>query len=693
MLISQLTTPGDAHLTDRDLISNGDDADAALGHLVRSPSPVRGHSSPLSNQRLGTRLRHSPVTTEFVRRHDRAGPKSEGESLRIARLDVEGGFLDGISIEFSPGLNVLIGSRGVGKTSVIETLRFVLGAPFFTAEARERSKQQITSILAGGAARITLVDDKSGGEVTVTRSVRDSAPQSQGDRSAITVLAQNEVEAVGAQPHGRLALLDRFSQVDVASAEVTALLADLRSLGREAQVGTIANDRLDDRAAELQHVPSLLAAATDEQQQALANVQATEADKQALERLRQSSAAVVSQRELVSATLEASESAGRQLLGVLESFKVIEHLDLSKDTSSQLGAANDHLRRARSGLDQAILANTEARAELNDVLAHLDSQQSVIDIEARALRTQLEALQTGLGEITRRVDELREQMAHLESIKEQIAGSQAMRVDIARRRRTAFTALERVRAGIAEGRIRGGEQLSQALAPHIRMTVRPGASHAAVTDALVSLLKGSGIHYNTLAPQLLTQVSALELAELVDAADPRSLAQKAGITDERAQAVTAFLHDQDLGSLLTAPVHDAADLWLLDGGDYKPASELSIGQRCAAVLPILLRSESDVVIVDQPEDHLDNGFIGRALTEFLRRRSGDAQFIFASHNANIPVLGEADRIVHLQSDGRRGFVVHQGPLDDPQSVRAVTEVMEGGREAFQRRAAFYGDRP
>ena len=52
-------------------------------------------------------------------------------------------------------------------------------------------------------------------------------------------------------------------------------------------------------------------------------------------------------------------------------------------------------------------------------------------------------------------------------------------------------------------------------------------------------------------------------------------------------------------------------------------------------------------------------------------------------------LGEADFVVRLGSDGRRGFVEHAGELTAPATVRAITSVMEGGVEAFERRAAFY----
>ena len=94
--------------------------------------------------------------------------------------------------------------------------------------------------------------------------------------------------------------------------------------------------------------------------------------------------------------------------------------------------------------------------------------------------------------------------------------------------------------------------------------------------------------------------------------------------------------------------------------------------------------------MDQPEDHLDNAFIVDTIVSRICARAPEQQLLLSTHNANIPVLGDADQVILLRSDGRRGFVAHQGPLDDPVTVEAITSVMEGGIEAFRKRAAFYG---
>jgi len=130
---------------------------------------------------------------------------------------------------------------------------------------------------------------------------------------------------------------------------------------------------------------------------------------------------------------------------------------------------------------------------------------------------------------------------------------------------------------------------------------------------------------------------------------------------------------------------------LLDGTSFKSTDFLSMGQRCTAVLPIILRHNERIIVLDQPEDHLDNAFVVGTLVKAIRTRGGSAQTIIATHNPNIPVLGSADFVAHLESDGDRCFVQVAGALDDVAVVNSITNIMEGGREAFQRRAAFYAE--
>ena len=101
-------------------------------------------------------------------------------------------------------------------------------------------------------------------------------------------------------------------------------------------------------------------------------------------------------------------------------------------------------------------------------------------------------------------------------------------------------------------------------------------------------------------------------------------------------------------------------------------------------------------IVDQPEDDLDNRFITDDVVPRMREEKRRRQFLFSTHNANIPVIGDAELIVGLDAFGEaetgkaRIRPEHMGSIDTPRVRELVEEILEGGKEAFERRRRKYG---
>ena len=98
------------------------------------------------------------------------------------------------------------------------------------------------------------------------------------------------------------------------------------------------------------------------------------------------------------------------------------------------------------------------------------------------------------------------------------------------------------------------------------------------------------------------------------------------------------------------------------------------------------------MIIDQPEDNLDNAFIAESLIVSIRKNKLFRQYVFATHNANIPVFGDAELIVAMEEREGNGYVVKDGIGSiDTSSVReCVIRILEGGREAFIMREEKYG---
>jgi ABC-type cobalamin/Fe3+-siderophores transport system ATPase subunit len=115
----------------------------------------------------------------------------------------------------------------------------------------------------------------------------------------------------------------------------------------------------------------------------------------------------------------------------------------------------------------------------------------------------------------------------------------------------------------------------------------------------------------------------------------------------------------------------------------------SLGQRASAlILFVLSQKENDVIIIDQPEDDLDNQTIYEDVIKLIQGMKSEVQFIFATHNPNIPVLGDAD-LVHACSFMDDKGAVRSGSIDDNATQRRIVKIMEGGKEAFDRRKEIY----
>ena len=204
-------------------------------------------------------------------------------------------------------------------------------------------------------------------------------------------------------------------------------------------------------------------------------------------------------------------------------------------------------------------------------------------------------------------------------------------------------------------------------------------------------LQGSGLKYGALSEALARDLLPFVLLRYVEGENVKGLAHAANIPEQRAdRVIQALKTEHGVMALASAHLSDSVDFKLQDGAVLKSVADLSTGQKCAATLPIVLTDNTRLVILDQPEDHLDNQFlVGTVIESLIRRTEAGAQTVVATHNPNIPVLGSASLVAYLKSDGSHGAVIDSGPFDLPSVVETITNLMEGGRDAFDARVAFY----
>jgi ABC-type Mn2+/Zn2+ transport system ATPase subunit len=135
---------------------------------------------------------------------------------------------------------------------------------------------------------------------------------------------------------------------------------------------------------------------------------------------------------------------------------------------------------------------------------------------------------------------------------------------------------------------------------------------------------------------------------------------------------------------------DLTCIYLDVGGNKKSLDEVSLGQKCTTLLSLIMLDSEFPLVLDTPEEGLDNMFVFDSVVKNLRAIKEKRQVVIATHNANIPVSGDSELIICLESDGKHGRTSCKGSIDEQQMKERVQEVLEGGKDAFALRKKKYG---
>jgi len=151
--------------------------------------------------------------------------------------------------------------------------------------------------------------------------------------------------------------------------------------------------------------------------------------------------------------------------------------------------------------------------------------------------------------------------------------------------------------------------------------------------------------------------------------------------------------DKTLHTLINFIPEDRITINIINEGQALSINEGSPGQKTAAVLAFILNQGKHPLVIDQPEDDLDNSLILNLIVENIRRLKSSRQIIIATHNPNIPVLGDAEGIIMLDRD-KDGKVIFKdnkktGCIEEKTIKKGICDIMEGGIEAFKRREDKY----
>lgn len=620
----------------------------------------------------------------------------------ILHMRVSGGYLDGVEVDFSEHLNTVIGGRGTGKSSLLECLRYALEIPPKGKQAQKLHQEVIKENLGRSAGRIELKvvsSAQNGRQYLVSRRfgeppiVRDS----NGDVSTlhprdllpgIDIYGQNEIYELAQDETSRLQLLDRFLPEDSDFAGRSSELH--KHLQHNQQKLAKALSDYDDLKAEVERLPKL-----EEQVQGFQNlgIQEKLAKTSLLARERQ-----IAQRS--------NEEVQHLRDGLTALNDNLPDLTFLSDKALDGLPDADQLRPIRVILDRLQQSFTKHLRAMDEELAEGDQQirtqlalwQQALQRNELELEKALRSLPAMAGksgqEVGTAYQRLMQEIERIKPMKSRLSNFESLRDNLRQERRNLLAGLSDLRNQRTQALQKAAKKLNKRLEGKLKVDIVPEADRTPLKRFLMDCrLEGIG-------EKRLAWIDEQEIL------NPLSLAQDIqkgaatlqvdwGFTPTMAEAL-AKLQPSQIMALEALELDHRVDIFLnVAHGKVEPVfralNRLSTGQQCTAILHMLLLENADPLIMDQPEDNLDNAFIADRIVTELRDAKTSRQFLFATHNANIPVFGDAEWIgvfTASENQGSLGFEA-QGSIDVPVIRDQVASILEGGRDAFIQRKEKY----
>lgn len=621
---------------------------------------------------------------------------------KVLRMTITGGYLDGVRVDFSDHLNTVIGGRGTGKSTLLECLRYALDFPPKGRQALKHHQEIIKENLGRAAGRLELMvlsSAQNGRQYTVSRRYGEPPIVRDLDGNVSTLLprdllpgidiyGQNEIYELAQDETSRLQLLDRFLPQD---GDYESKSTDVHRRLTENQRKLVKSfSDLDDVKAQVDRLPKL-----EEQLRGFEELGIKE-------KLAKTSL-IAREREIAKGAAESVRSLQDALADFRSSMPDLafisdEALEGLPDVA-QLTA----VRTTLEGISQVFTGHlTSMTTLLDEASGKLNVQQDAwqqaiqgheVELE-KALRTLPSAAGKSGQEVGAAYQRLMGDIERIKPMKAKLSTHEGQGNTLKQERRNLLAELSDLRGQRIQALQKAAKRLNRRLQGKLKVEIVPEADRSPLLNFLLDC-KLEGVGEKRLAwIEEAETISPLSLAQSIQnrSADVQ---QEWGVTQMVAEALTK-LQPSQLMELEALELDHRVDISLnVAHGQadpvFRPLSKLSTGQQCTAILHMLLLENVDPLIMDQPEDNLDNAFIAERIVTELRSAKTSRQFLFSTHNANIPVFGDAEWIGVFTAAENLGCLglEAQGSIDVPMIRDQVASILEGGRDAFIQRKEKY----
>lgn len=592
----------------------------------------------------------------------------------IESISFQGGKFDGQTIMFSRELNTLIGIRGSGKSSILEAVRYVLG---LTAQMDKDYKESLVKNVFGSGGKATLnVIDKHGKHYSVSRIL--------GERINVLDETGNDLNI---NPISLFDGVQYFGQKDLSSSadHENGLLEKLISgrIGQPSNLDNCVNELIKtvERLLDVSKIPQQMTEVTTQQTELEHKLSIFE-EKGVADKLKKQSGYATDTAKL--------DAVKNRIDAVLRDIRTA----FSKNSvvSSALDGYSSDFNKDIFGDVSIVLSSIDAQlAQIGSCIVEIEKQRSGMDDLISRLKERIDSLADEFAEIKREikddtldVDSFVKMTAELQKTKEKLKqlseeASSKSKIE------ASFTKATRERNEALLATYNAYKAETERINQNqteLKIEITFKGDREGFKAQLKNDFKGTGISdikYQAICDSFTDYAAIIEDWIVCDGSKLKGI-----VTPGEYVKLEDKLRGQ-YEELLNRQVENKVDIYY----HGKLLRQHSIGQRASAlILFILTQDDNDIIFIDQPEDDLDNKVIYDEVITAIAQKKPYMQFIFATHNANIPVLGDSERVLVVEFQESR-IDVAQGNIDLDSTHKQIVDIMEGGKEAFDKRQLIY----
>lgn len=614
-------------------------------------------------------------------------------------------FKNPLKINFSSKLNCIMGGRGTGKSTI---LHMILSTINSNAEFDKTTFGILKSNLGEGQIIIDI-EDQYGKNYKVVKTFNEDPQPYLLPTETFTPIEHVEnniecdiykaaaIEEIGMSGRNRLALIDKML-----GEEVGLLISEIekKQIKLDDNAHFLKNEnskikQLEEKISDYENAESDLRNHKKEQPEDIITKEKEQfemADKN--EKLRFAEKRFVEGVNIeVKDFINNSEEQILKIKNLLESKSIeFSNKELLESFINDVETQSKKIiKTIQDSHNIAIIISDKTKQfleKLNQV--HQKQQNAFVNLKQKFEKHKLYYSQ--YNNLSKRVDEKKVLQKELKALQENQSKLKTLRVEL-------IDTLNKDKKLLFDKRSEKIQKLNEKFNGVIKIILTYSGITNEYEEALQKAFRGSNMRYNVIIPNIVMNFTPDKFAQVIHKKDSNSLKNIAGIDAERSDAIFNLLYESEaIYEIEKIYCPDLPEFLLkIDKRDltgdikrenFKKTEELSTGQRCTTILPIIFAISKNPLLIDQPEDNLDNQYITETIHKIIREEKKSRQLIFITHNPNIPVLSDSEHNIFLTYSDKKAIIEKEGNVDSVKNN--ILNLLEGGKEAFNTRRKIYG---